>query len=366
MKENKCIGIIGIGLIGGSVARTLKRLCPEHKVLVYDRSAEVMEKALADKTADGLLNDDLSGLDACDIVMLCCIPSVNVGYLPSVKAKMRPDAIVTDVTSTKCEMESAVYSAGLERRFVGGHPMSGSEKSGYGHSSSHLLENAYYMITPTKDTDAGLAEYMADFAKELGAIPLIIDARSHDRAVAAVSHVPHIVASSLCNLVKDSDGEDGTMKTVAAGGFKDITRIASASPDLWQTICLSNSDMIAEMLRGYITSLEKIEKSLKEKDGDALFSLFDTAREYRAGVGVQSGAKKFIFELYCDIIDESGAIATIATLLASNGISIRDIGIIHNREFADGVLHIAFYAAESRDKASQLLQKHSYKVYIKE
>lgn len=366
MKENKCIGIIGIGLIGGSVARTVKRLHPEHTVLVYDLSAEAMNKAIEDKKADGLISSDMTDVETCDIVMLCCIPSVNVEYLNRIKDKLKPDAIVTDVTSTKSEMESAVYAAGLEKRFVGGHPMAGSEKSGYNHSSSHLFENAYYMITPTKDTEEGLAECMAEFAKELGAIPLIIDAESHDRAVAAVSHVPHIVASSLCNLVKDADNEDQTMKTVAAGGFKDITRIASASPDLWQTICLSNTDMIAEMLHRYIISLEQIEKNLKERDREALFSLFDTAREYRAGIGVQSGAKKFAFELYCDIIDESGAIATIATLLATNGINIRDIGIVHNREFADGVLHIVFYAADNRDRAALLLQKHSYKVYIKE
>ena len=163
--------------------------------------------------------------------------------------------------------------------------MAGSEKTGYESSSDHLLENAYYIVTPSHDCHPELpfeqqpenVRRIVAVAQALGAIPLILDYREHDKIVAAISHLPHLIASSLVRLVKDNDSS-GVMKQVAAGGFKDITRIASSSPEMWEQICMTNSRPIADILRQYIGSLSEILKELEHADSSAIYSLFDVSR----------------------------------------------------------------------------------------
>ena len=154
------------------------------------------------------------------------------------------------------------------------------------------------------------------------------------------------------------------MKRLAAGGFKDITRIASYSPTMWQHICLKNKDNISQILASYIKYLEEVKSMIDSGDGQAIYDWFDSSRIYRNSLpGASSGPIKKAFEVYCDIIDEAGGIAAIATILASNGLSIKNIGIVHNREFEEGVLRIEFYDESSSKKAAELLQKFRYIVY---
>ena len=192
----------------------------------------------------------------------------------------------------------------------------------------------------------------------------MLDYHLHDQITAAISHLPHIIASTLVCLVKDADTPDELMKQLAAGGFKDITRIASSSPTMWQHICLKNKENISHILEQYISVLEEAKASVDEGDEQALYHLFDSSRNYRNSIpGGSSGPIKKVFAVYCDIIDEAGGIATIATILASNNINLKNIGIIHNREFEEGVLRIEFYDDASSRKASELLQKYRYIVY---
>lgn len=154
------------------------------------------------------------------------------------------------------------------------------------------------------------------------------------------------------------------MKALAAGGFKDITRIASSSPVMWQQICLKNSENISQILGEYIEALSHAKDLVDEGNEPALYALFENSKDYRNSMpNGSAGPIKKQFALYCDIIDETGGIATIATILASNNISIKNIGIIHNREFEEGVLRIEFYDEDSANKASVLLQKYRYVIY---
>ena len=150
---------------------------------------------------------------------------------------------------------------------MGGHPMAGSEKTGYENATDHLLENAYYIVTPTALSSETDADRIVAVAKLIGSIPIVLDYHEHDRIVAAISHLPHLIASSLVNLVKDSDTHDELMKRLAAGGFKDITRIASSSPEMWEQICMTNTGNIIDMMGDYIASLKQILHSLKERHG---------------------------------------------------------------------------------------------------
>lgn len=362
--KQKTIGFVSLGLIGGSIAKTMKRIFPEYTIMAYNRSKDALSVAVSEGIVDIACEKVDERFALCDYIFLCAPVSVNVSYLPIIKKFIRQGTVLTDVGSTKSDIAKHIADAGLEDNFIGGHPMAGSEKTGYENATPYLLENAYYILAPSKTVDSKKVEDYYQMISALGALPMVLDCNLHDYATAAVSHLPHLIAASLVNLVKDGDTEDELLKTIAAGGFKDITRIASSSPDMWQQICLTNKEQIQVVLARYIHSLKEIEQSLIEENADDIFKLFDTAGEYRNSISMgPQGSIKKIHEVYCDIIDESGAIATIATILATNGISIKNIGIIHNREFAEGVLHIAFYEEKARLQAVELLKRHRYIVY---
>ena len=219
--------------------------------------------------------------------------------------------------------------------------MTGSERFGYANSKASLFENAYYILTPTAGTPEDKVSDYRKLVETIGAIPLVLPYEQHDYVTAAISHLPHVIAASLVNLVKNEDSKDGVMKMIAAGGFKDITRIASSSPAMWQQICLTNTDNVVSLLSQYIDNLCEFREQLKQKDADVLYQFFDTARTYRESfINVSSGPIKTEYVITVDIADKPGAIAAIASLLAMHDVSIKNIGINHNRELAEGALLI--------------------------
>jgi prephenate dehydrogenase len=362
------IGFIGFGLIGGSIARAIKETHPTFTLLSYHYSnggmGKGLEDALEDHVLDFVYRDLQEGFSSCDIIFLCAPVLSNITYLEQLKDIIKPSCIITDVGSVKSNIHEAVEDIGLKQNFIGGHPMAGSEKTGYENSHSKLLENAYYILTPTDETPSTTTETLYQLVQSIGAIPLVLDYKEHDNVTAAISHLPHLIATSLVNLVKESDDSEENMRTLAAGGFKDITRIASSSPTMWQDICLTNTKSIQYFLDKYITSLKDIYHALDEKNEKYIFDLFDTAGEYRDSIPNKfTGILSNVYEIYIDIYDEAGSIATVATLLASNQISIKNIGIIHNREFQQGVLRIEFYEEKALIKAVELLKKYRYTVY---
>ncbi|WP_310604778.1 prephenate dehydrogenase [Anaerosporobacter sp.] len=366
--EDVTAGFIGFGLIGGSIARAMKLRLTNTHIIAFnyyqDRPNTNLEMALEDGTIDLISTDLAKDFCQCDIIFLCCPVLTNIQYLKELKSIIKPTCIITDVGSVKGNIHTAVQELNMNPYFIGGHPMAGSEKTGYAHSSAVILENAYYVLTPSEQVEQSKIDFLYNLVKTIGSLPLIIDADEHDDVVAAISHVPHLIASSLVNMVKQSDDPDEKMRLLAAGGFKDITRIASSSPIMWQNICLTNTKSIQKFLERYIATLTDFDKALSDCDETALYDFFETAREYRDNIPTKKvGMLKQVYEVYLDIFDETGAIATIATILASNNISIKNIGIIHNREFEEGVLRIEFYDEEASLAAVTLLEKYRYNIY---
>ncbi|MDF2543343.1 MAG: hypothetical protein K0S47_3061 [Herbinix sp.] len=362
------IGFIGLGLIGGSIAKALKKVNPDYHLTAYQYHKDQTHTDLNDALSDQVLNSITTSLEEgfadCDLIFLCAPVLSNIKYLKELKNIIKPSCIVTDVGSVKGNIHQAVEELKLENQFIGGHPMTGSEKTGYHNSYALLLENAYYILTPTEKTPLEITKLMFTLVNQMGSIPILLDSKEHDEITAAISHVPHIIAAQLVNLVRESDDKAEKMRALAAGGFKDITRIASSSPAMWQNICLTNTASIQRLLGRYIASLCEVSTALSNMDETYLYKIFDTAGEYRSSIPNKSiGIIKKVFEIYLDIVDEAGAIATIATLLASNQISIKNIGIIHNREFEEGVLRIEFYDEQATEKAIQLLHKYNYRIY---
>ena len=359
------IGFIGLGLIGGSIARGIKRSRRDVRIMAYMRSRDKLEQAKRDGVVDVILDGIGEEISWCDLVFLCTPVEYNASYLEQIRPLLKPGALVTDVGSTKTDIHETVKRLGMEEVFVGGHPMAGSEKTGYENSTDHLLENAYYMITPTEKSTPEQIGRIRRVALSIGAIPMVTDYRQHDFSVAAVSHLPHLVASSLVNLVRDNDNEEELMRTIAAGGFKDITRIASSSPVMWEQICMTNTVNISRLLQDYIDALGVVQKELQEHDSASLYTFFDGARAYRDSfIDAGSGPIKKDYSIRLDIPDEAGSIAAVSTLLALNNISIKNIGIVHNREAQEGVLRIEFYEEDSITKAIQLLNRRGYVTHI--
>ena len=364
----KKIGFIGFGLIGGSLAKAIKAIHPNALIFAFDYHNNPPSADLKDAISDGILDhvtyDLAADFSDCDLIFLCAPVLANISYLSSLKPIVKPSCIITDVGSVKGNIHKAVDELGMQELFIGGHPMTGSEKTGYASSYALLLENAYYILTPTSTTPKDKLDLLHRLVEDMGSLPILLDSMEHDKITAAISHLPHIVAAQLVNLIRGSDDVSEKMKQLAAGGFKDITRIASSSPQMWQNICLTNSKVIKDILDLYILSLKNTSDALDKMDADYLYRMFDTAGEYRNSIPNKSiGLIHKIFEIYLDVIDEAGSIATIASLLASNHISIKNIGIIHNREYEEGVLRIEFYNEKSECEAKDLLKKNKYYIY---
>lgn len=360
----KTYAFIGLGLIGGSVARAIRKYEPDSVIYAYARHKETIEEAIAAGVVDRLLSplDPLYG--TCDYIFLCAPVESNLRYLEELKDLVSDDCIFTDVGSVKSIIHEKVEELGLGHHFIGGHPMAGSEKSGFSASSDRLIENAYYILTPGNGVSEERVEEFRTLISRLGAIPMILKPDKHDFITAGVSHLPHLIAYTLVNLVRELDDEQQHMKTIAAGGFRDITRIASSSPEMWEHICMENPKNINTVLDEYIRRLLEIRSFVENGSARTLNGLFQSAKDYRDSIDVPvSGPIKKSYVLYLDIADEAGGIAAIATILATAGINIKNIGIIHNREFEEGVLKIEFYEETAMSHGLNLLRKRNYHVY---
>lgn len=364
--DNLKIGFIGLGLIGGSIAKSIKKFHPDYTISAYAPSKETLELALSEKIIDEEFTQYDPRFGECDYIFLCAPVSNNIEYLSHLEDIIKPACIITDVGSVKGDIHKAVERLHLEGNFIGGHPMAGSEKTGLANATDYLIENAYYIITPAENVGIESLSAFMELVSSLGSIPLVITHEEHDYITAAVSHLPHIIASSLVNLVHFGDTKDGHMKTIAAGGFKDITRIASSSPEIWEPICIENSANISKVLDDYIKLLVQARCFVEQHNQTGLYNLFNNAREYRNSLpDASSGLIEKTHVLYCDLYDETGGIATIATLLAKNDINIKNISIVHNREFEEGVLRIEFYSEAACFSAKDVLTENKYTIHTR-
>lgn len=361
------VGFAGLGLIGGSLARTIKRIYPNARIIAADIDTKSLTIAKNEEIIEKIVSLDeifeYSTLNSLDYLFLCAPVITNIKNLEKISKNIKDaEVIISDVGSVKSEVVKKAKELTLTQ-FIGGHPMAGSEKTGFESSNDHLLENVYYIIANDVASDENVDKFR-DFIKSLGSIPVIMDGEYHDYVMAGISHVPHFIASALVNTVKDASNNDEMFKKLAAGGFKDITRIASSSPDMWEQIALSNTANIIKVLDIYINQLKDIKENIISKDGNNIHDFFDEAREYRDSVPNSGiGGINNQYSFHCDLADEAGGIATVATILAMNGINIKNIGIVHNREYMDGALRIEFYDEESKNTSISLLENKNYKVY---
>lgn len=356
------IGILGLGLIGGSLARALKKYNYPATIYGYNRNQESVKLALESGSID-IGVKDFSEFSDCDLIILCCPVNINLKMFESLQPYLKKNVIISDVGSTKGDIYQAIKAFDYDGYFIGGHPMAGSEKTGFQATKAELFENAYYVLTPEEGTPKEYVEEMINMATTIFAIPVELDPIRHDYIVAAISHVPHILASTLVNMVENLDSKDKEMYTLAAGGFKDFTRIASASPDMWQQICLANKDSVLEILDEFSDLITTAKTAISNQDSQEVYTLFEQSRKYRNSFQSKArGSIQKVHAITLDINNEPGVIAKIANYLSHESISIKNIGINNNREDYEGVLEILFYNESSKLQSISILQEHEYEI----
>jgi len=361
--ENKKISIIGLGLIGGSLAKALNRIGMKDITAV-----DVKNRNIQDALDDGIITHGFNVvndfvLDS-DIIFICTPVKHALEYINIFTGRVKPDCIITDVCSTKGEIINYINQMPSPPCFIGGHPMAGTERTGYVSGFAHLFENAYYILTPCKSTSEYTLNFMMDLISGIGSIPILLDAEEHDRITGSISHVPHIIASALVNMVKTLDSPEGKMQMLAAGGFKDITRIASSNPEMWESIISSNKELIKNILEEYIQTIKNFTKMIDNDSSEEIYSFFKSARDYRNSFSSDKrGLISSSYEIIVDVIDKPGIIGEIATILGNNNINIKNINVSNSREYEQGCLKINLAGADSVEKSVSLLKKNGYKVF---
>lgn len=276
------IGFVGFGLIGGSIARAMRISSPHIQIHVYTRRKNPdLEAGVQEGVINRLFYEIDDNFSDFDIIFLCAPVLTNIEILHKLKPLIHGNCIITDVGSVKGNIHEEAARLGMQKNFIGGHPMAGSEKTGYANSSASLLKNCYYLLTPTGQTEETNLNRLKAVLSCTESNFVILDPKLHDIVTAAISHVPHIVAAALVNMVQNNDDENEYMKSFAAGGFKDITRIASSSPEMWESICLSNKNSICALLDQLNTILHEIQTSIEEENGEAVRTFFKSAGDYR-------------------------------------------------------------------------------------
>ena len=288
----KRVAIVGVGLIGGSIGLALKKRHLVKEVIGIGRRKESIDEALKLGAVDRATLDLEEGMKNADL----CIVATPVDIIPEMVKRMLSHfpqgAIITDVGSTKeqivKEVDKILHPKGHKPKavsFVGGHPMAGSEKRGAESAEADLFEKSVCILTPGEKSSSESLDVVRSLWESIGAEVLVMKPEEHDFLVAAVSHLPHLVASALVNLVGELKEKDERILSLAASGFKDTTRIAGSSPQLWQDICLTNKKNIAAMIDRLMTLIDGMKECILEEDKTALLGELERAKALRDQLG---------------------------------------------------------------------------------
>lgn len=276
------IAIVGVGLIGGSLGMAAKRRGLVGKVIGIGRSEQKLMRAKILAAIDEYTLEPEKGVSDADLVIICTPVRLVAPTVKAISPFLKPGAIITDVGSTKREIVEQCEAATPKGCFfVGGHPMAGSEQGGVDAASHDLYVGATYVITNAAHTHLSALGTIVEFAQALGADTEIMSPEEHDAAVAIISHLPHAMSGALLQTAEAAQRASGKTFKLAAGSFKDLTRISASSPEIWRDICITNPDCIRDAITRFEAYLEKFKAALAEKDEDAITRFFEQASEIR-------------------------------------------------------------------------------------
>lgn len=360
------IAIFGVGLIGGSLA-----LCFKGKegltVVGHAHRPESAIKYVNRGVVDSAtLSVEEAALGA-DFIFLCVPVGMLEDYLQRLsRLPLKPGCIITDVGSTKASIAACAVALDIPGvHFIGGHPMAGSERSGVEAASSLLFENAYYVLTPPPGVPEEAYRALESLLHHTRAQIVRLNPERHDEIVGAISHLPHIIAVALVNQIRAYDDTDPLYSTLAAGGFRDITRIASSDPIIWRDILLNNRSVMLRLLKDWNEEVSSFVRLLESEDGEGIEEAFQEANGFRSQLPERrKGMIAPLFDLHIDVPDHPGIIGRIATELGDQGINLSNVQIIESREDVPGIMRLSFRQENDMERAKVLLQHNDYTVYV--
>ena len=332
------------------------------EVTGFDNSYSTTQEAFRRGIIDVIAPSIDSASEHADVIIFATPVNTTVRLLQEVPNwKLKKGVIVSDTGSTKgpiMEAASLLFEHGIT--FIGGHPMAGSHKSGVSAAREHLFENAYYILPPFSHTESHLTNRLSELLAPSKGKVVVLDAVEHDRMTAVVSHFPHLIASSLVGRLSAQQGEQPFVRELAAGGFRDITRIASADPIMWRDITMQNRKELLTQLDGWVDEMNDVREMLVENDTAKIQTYFDSAKKYRDELPIASkGALYTTYDLHIDIPDHPGVISEVTKILADERISLTNIRIVETRTDVFGILVISFQTAKDREKAQVALSEET-------
>lgn len=365
---SKRILIAGLGLIGGSIALNLKDL-PDVTLIGYDHDKKTRRYALDNHIISEAFDTFSEAALDVDVIILACPVSITVQLIRELdRLPIDKPVLVTDVSSVKGNVLAAAEAlTNPNLTFIGGHPMAGSHKKGIEAAKAHLFENAIYVLTPTKGVSDEEVEILKTLLKSTRSKFMVLDELEHDEMTSVISHFPHLIASALVNQAQKWQEKHPSIPTLAAGGFRDITRIASSNPAMWQDIFFQNKVVLSQLLDEWLLEMKELKNLLALDDKISMFHYLEQAKAYRDGLDrKKKGAIPSFYDLYVDISDQPGALQKVVTILAEASISIKNIEILEIREGITGVLRLSLMNKKDQLKAKDVLENKGYETMIEE
>jgi prephenate dehydrogenase len=362
------IGILGVGLIGGSLGLAWKSRVQDVHITGYD-DLSVLETAIRRGAIDAMAESIEEAVSGADLVVLAAPIRQIMNQLKLIAPDLKEGAIVHDIGSVKRPiLEHARQVLPEHVTYIGGHPMAGSERRGIEHSDALLFENATYVVCPPEELDE--AAFISRFPRFIslieatGARLLMLDADRHDQIAATVSHLPQLVAVALMNYASERNREDDAFLKLAAGGFRDMTRIASSPFHLWRDIIVANEGPILDALAGFVSQVQRVRDRVGEEDLDTIERMFSEAQSAREFIPRDTkGFLHPLSDLYVYAEDRPGELLSIVSTLYDASINIKDIELLKIREGRGGAFRIGFSDEETANKSASVLTEAGYTAY---
>jgi len=368
MKNIKKITIIGLGLIGGSLALSLKNTGEDFIIKGYDIEVGAMNIAKYSNVVDTIAVDYKEAVNDADLIIIATPISKIIEVVRNIKDYLKKGVIITDVGSAKEKIVKRVSEILPEGVFfIGGHPMSGSENEGILNANPELFKNTFYILTPTDNTMSGPLITLHSLFTKIGAKVISINPKEHDENVALISHLPHILSTNLVDMIDDKQKKMKNLFKLCAGGFMDMTRIAAANTKMWLDISLENKDELIKSIDDYMKYLIKFKNNLKEESLESIKKHYLKAKKARINLSkyIEKDISK-LYELRVAISDKAGVLSEITLALSSHGINIEDISIFHSTEFSGGgILKLLVQGEDDCKIAKKAIEKVGYEVSIK-
>ncbi len=356
------IVISGLGLMGSSLALAIKNKHPQAEIWGFDFPS-VSKQALERNIIDHIVSSWPTQCAQADIVFLATPIQIIEKQLQELNGVVDKQTIVTDLGSTKQNVHRLVIETGFSGTFIGGHPMTGSEKSGMEAANPLLYENAVYILTGIDKHNKTLAEQkLIPLLDELKARVLILSPEAHDEIMAMISHLPQLIAINLVNMVGKKNDPEKPYLDLAAGGFRDLTRIASSNFAIWKDILERNQVNIQKAIKELMALFEKQYQNIRDLSED-----FHLANYYRNQI--PKASKGFLHPLVDVLVyvqDQPGTIARMSNALAKEGIDIRDIELLKVREKEGGVFRISFDTLQVASRAIDILNANNFRAFLRD